>query len=70
VGPQRRVLQHKAGIFHRNQSSAAVGRWEPAVDLPLQLNFGSPYSSSLVVFFDFEHGPETRKVVKFCDAKK
>ena len=26
---------------------------EPAVDLPIQFNFGSLYSSSLTIFFDF-----------------
>ena len=31
---------------------------EPAVDFPVQFNFGSPYSSSLTVFFDFEEPRE------------
>ena len=26
---------------------------QPAVDFPIQFNFGSPYSSSLTIFFDF-----------------
>jgi len=26
----------------------------PAVDIPVQFNFGSPYSSSMTIFFDFE----------------
>ena len=33
---------------------------QPAVDFPVQFNFGSPYSSSLTVFFDFE---ESREIV-------
>jgi len=31
---------------------------EPAVDFPVQFNFGSPYSSSLTVFFDFNESQE------------
>ena len=27
---------------------------EPAIDIPVQFNFGSPYSSSLTIFFDFD----------------
>ena len=29
-------------------------QFEPAVDIPVQLNFGSLYSSSVTIFFDFE----------------
>ena len=36
-------------------------RMEPAVDFPIQFNFGSPYSSSLTVFFDFDLGEVERK---------
>ena len=36
-------------------------RMEPAVDFPIQFNFGSPYSSSLTVFFDFDLGEGERK---------
>jgi len=53
------VLQ---GHFFRRHSASADSRlrdWsllklEPAVDVPVQLNFGSPYSSSVTIFFDFE----------------
>ena len=30
-----------------------IEKIEPAVDLPIQFNFGSLYSSSLTIFFDF-----------------
>jgi len=29
-------------------------KFEPAVDIPVQFNFGSLYSSALTIFFDFE----------------
>ena len=65
---------------------SGLSETEPAVDLPLQFNFGSPYrcsktfnidltelppSSSLVVFFDFEHNKNELegKGVKICDRK-
>jgi len=55
--------------FFRRHSASADTRcreWstlklEPAVDFPVQLNFGSPYSSSVTIFFDQEE-PE-----KLCD---
>ena len=35
-------------------SCQKIEKVEPAVDIPVQFNFGSLYSSSLTVFFDFE----------------
>ena len=32
-------------------------KFEPAVDIPVQFNFGSLYSSALTIFFDFEEEP-------------
>jgi len=72
VGPRRKIIHHSksTSIFHR-QSYCGDDRAEPAVDLPLQFNFGSPYSSSLIVFFDFEHGDgEERRNINICDKKK
>jgi hypothetical protein len=36
----------------------------PAVDFPLQFNFGSPYSSSLTIFFDFD---QRRSISGHCE---
>jgi len=52
VGPQSKVQSRKTNRDCKNTSWLC--ETEPAVDLPLQFNFGSPYSSSLIVFFDFE----------------
>lgn len=70
VGPRRKVIQHsQPGFFHRTHTGEVdLPLLEPAVDLPLQFNFGSPYSSSLIVFFDFEH--EERKDDKICVKNK
>jgi len=70
VGPQQKVHHQKSGRGGR-ANSCGLSEIEPAVDLPLQFNFGSPYSSSLVVFFDFEHHKNELegKGVKICDRK-
>jgi len=70
VGPQQKVHHPKSGRGGRDYS-CGLSETEPAVDLPLQFNFGSPYSSSLVVFFDFEHNKIELegKGVKICDRK-
>jgi len=70
VGPQQKVQNQKIGRGGRDYS-CGLSEIEPAVDLPLQFNFGSPYSSSLVVFFDFEHNKTELKGkgVKICDRK-
>ena len=43
--------------FNFSGSGSVSNRLEeihPAVDIPVQFNFGSPYSSSMTIFFDFE----------------
>lgn len=58
-----RLRQHftkQQGLFRRHSSSG--GRnvkllstvEQPAVDFPVQFNFGSLYSSSLTIFLDFD----------------
>jgi hypothetical protein len=64
VEPRQRHSFGKQSFFRRHSYSifsGALGRVvesseesEPAVDFPVQLNFGSPYSSSLTIFFDFD----------------
>lgn len=43
-------------LVRRHSSSVLVESVEefPCVDFPVQSNFGSPYSASLSVFFDFD----------------
>jgi len=64
VEPRKHHNVNKTNFFRRHSYSGAnsVGQRleeiEPAVDFPVQFNFGSPYSSSLTVFFDFEEPRE------------
>jgi len=44
----------KSSNFLQRRQLSYEEKPKPAVDLPLQFNFGSPYSSSLTIFFDFE----------------
>ena len=45
--------------------------FEPAIDFPVQFNFGSPYSSSLTIFFDFHDKSEHEMdQAKTCFAKR
>jgi len=62
VEPRKHHNISKKGNFCRRHSysgSSSIGHkkaenFEPAVDFPVQFNFGSLYSSSLTIFFDFE----------------
>jgi len=64
VEPRKHHNFNKSNFFRRHSYSGAnsVGQRleeiEPAVDFPVQFNFGSPYSSSLTIFFDFEEPRE------------
>jgi len=64
VEPRKHHNFNKSNFFRRHSysGSSTVGhrheKIEPAVDFPVQFNFGSPYSSSLTVFFDFEERNE------------
>jgi len=56
---QQNATTNHGNIFRRHSASVDQGcrKWaslalEPAVDFPVQLNFGSPYSSSVTIFFD------------------
>ena len=61
----------KCGVF--SSGSISVGskleEIEPAVDFPVQFNFGSPYSSSLTIFFDFDDSRETAVDLKVAGKK-
>jgi len=61
VEPRKHYIISKKGKFCRRHSysgSPSIERkaenFEPAVDFPVQFNFGSLYSSSLTIFFDFD----------------
>jgi hypothetical protein len=65
VGPRKHLNIHHKSTFYRRHSfsgsasasqnsGSQIEKVEPAVDIPVQFNFGSLYSSSLTVFFDFE----------------
>lgn len=65
VGPRKHINIHHKSTFYRRHSfsgsasasqnsGSQIEKVEPAVDIPVQFNFGSLYSSSLTVFFDFE----------------
>jgi len=61
VEPRKRLnILSKSTLFRRHSfsgsasSSLNLETLEPAVDFPVQFNFGSLYSSSLTIFFDFE----------------
>jgi len=65
VEPRKHHNFSKVNFFRRHSYSGSVSminngieEIQPAVDFPVQFNFGSPYSSSLTVFFDFEGGYE------------
>jgi len=67
VEPRKHHNFSKVNFFRRHSYSGSVSminngieEIQPAVDFPVQFNFGSPYSSSLTVFFDFE---ESREIV-------
>jgi len=50
---------------HSYSGSSSQSEMLPAIDFPLQFNFGSPYSSSLTIFFDFE-----QKIAKAAGKKE
>jgi len=60
VEPRKHHNINKQNFFRRHSysgSGSVSNRLEeihPAVDIPVQFNFGSPYSSSMTIFFDFE----------------
>jgi len=60
VEPRKHHNIYKQNFFRRHSysgSGSVSNRLEeihPAVDIPVQFNFGSPYSSSMTIFFDFE----------------
>jgi len=64
VEPRKHHNFSKTNFFRRHSYCGAISvgnrleEIEPAVDFPVQFNFGSPYSSSLTVFFDFEDSRE------------
>jgi len=64
VEPRKHHNFSKTSFFRRHSYCGAISvgntseEIEPAVDFPVQFNFGSPYSSSLTVFFDFEDSRE------------
>lgn len=65
VGPRQKMVPSSqtknSGLRTNRRQYSWDTRAEPAVDLPLQFNFGSPYSSSLIVFFDFEQDATEKK---------
>jgi len=60
VEPRKHHNFSKPNFFRRHSYSGSISvdnmreQIHPAVDIPVQFNFGSPYSSSMTIFFDFE----------------
>jgi len=61
VEPRKHLNVKNNSTFYRRHSFCGstsskhkIEKFEPAVDVPVQFNFGSLYSSSLTIFFDFE----------------
>jgi len=75
VEPRKHHNFNKSNFFRRHSYSGAITTGhrqeeiEPAVDFPVQFNFGSPYSSSLTVFFDFEEPREVGVNLKGSEKK-
>jgi len=76
VEPRKHHNFNKTNFFRRHSYSSgsiSVGskleEIEPAVDFPVQFNFGSPYSSSLTIFFDFDDSRETAVDLKVAGKK-
>jgi len=68
VGPKKHHNLLKKNGFSRRHSYGGSPNlrqkpenFEPAIDFPVQFNFGSPYSSSLTIFFDFQDEVEHEK---------
>jgi len=78
VEPRHHHSQVKNSFFRRHSCSGAFGnsgvssvdKMKPAVDFPVQLNFGSPYSSSLTIFFDFDMEEGVHPVDRLETARK
>lgn len=76
VEPRKHHNFSKTNFFRRHSYCGAISvgntreeMIEPAVDFPVQFNFGSPYSSSLTVFFDFEDSTEIMVDLKGTENK-
>jgi len=78
VGPKKHHnLDKKNGFSRRHSYGGSPSlrqkpeNFEPAIDFPVQFNFGSPYSSSLTIFFDFHDKSEHEMdQAKTCFAKR
>lgn len=64
VEPRKHLnIKNKSTFYRRHSFSGSTSstqkmeKFEPAVDIPVQFNFGSLYSSSLTIFFDFDEEP-------------
>jgi len=75
VEPRKHHNFSKTSFFRRHSYCGAISvgdtreEIQPAVDFPVQFNFGSPYSSSLTVFFDFEDSTEIIVDLKEAEIK-